>query len=100
MHFEPLTRRELVEVAGAAAMLGFAGRAGAAPAPANPEEEFIRVAPDRWTFETAVSHRRFVRFGANLVLTSKDDLDIFEPRYGSARYDRILEACARQKINL
>ncbi len=65
-----------------------------------PDDEFIRVAPDHWTFETSRTHQRFVPFGSNLVLTSKEDLDIFGPRYESGRYDKILSACEGLDINL
>lgn len=100
MQLENLSRREFVEAAGAAAMLAWSGEAGATGATRGDADELIRVAPDRWTFETARSHRRFVPFGANLVLTSKEDLNIFGPRYAPDRYERILEACARQGVNL
>lgn len=65
-----------------------------------PDGEFVRVASDNWTFETARTHQRFVPFGSNLVLTSKEDLNIFGPRYDSARYDRTLAACEGAGINL
>ncbi len=101
MHMDRLNRRQFMAAAGAVALAGAAGEAhAAAPDAADPVDEFIRVAPDHWTFETAESHRRFVPFGANLVLTSKDDLDIFGPRYATAKYDRILAACQGRGINL
>jgi len=65
-----------------------------------PDDEFIRVADDNWTFETSETRQRFVPFGSNLVLTSKEDLDIFGPRYDPKRYDRILAACESLNINL
>lgn len=67
---------------------------------AVPDDEFIRVAPDHWTFETSRTHQRFVPFGSNLVLSSKEDLDVFGPRYDSKRYEGILAACERLNINL
>jgi len=65
-----------------------------------PDDEFIRVAPDHWSFETARTHARFVPFGSNLVLASKEDLNLFGPRYTSERYERILAACESLDINL
>jgi hypothetical protein len=55
-------------------------------APANPEAEFIGVAPDHWGFETSVSRTRFVPFGANFVLSEKRYLNLFGPGV----YDRQL----------
>ena len=65
-----------------------------------PDDEFVRVAPDHWSFETSRTHHRFVPFGSSLVLTSKEDLNLFGPRYDSGRYDRILAACEGLRINL
>ncbi|HSV72135.1 MAG TPA: DUF4434 domain-containing protein [Chthonomonadales bacterium] len=93
-----LTRREVLAV-GAAGALAVATEARALP-PRSPDDEFIRVAADRWSFETAATRRRFVPFGANLVLTSKEDLDIFGPRYTTARYERILDAAAGVGVNI
>lgn len=64
------------------------------------DNEFIQVAADHWSFEGADSHHRFIPFGANLVLTDKEDLNVFGPRYEEARYDRLLEACEGLSINL
>jgi hypothetical protein len=94
-----LSRRELAALAGVAALAASSGGAEGAPALSDPRDEFIRVARDRWTFETDRSRRRFVPFGANLVLTDKADLDCFGPRYASDRYRHILEASARQGVN-
>ncbi len=66
----------------------------------DPRQEFIRVGRDRWSFETAQSHTRFVPFGANLVLTNKEDLNVFGPRYSDARYRRILESCQSLGLNI
>jgi len=65
-----------------------------------PDDEFIRVAQDHWTFESARTHQRFIPFGSNLVLTSKEDLNIFGPRYDSKHYDSILASCESAGINL
>lgn len=63
-------------------------------------DEIIRVAEDGWHFEGSVSKGRFIPFGANLVLTSKEDLNVFGPRYEGARYERILSACEGMDLNL
>ncbi len=78
------------------------GSAWAQPAaPERPrDDEFIRVAPDQWGFEGADTHRRFIPLGSNLVLTTKEDLDMFGPRYEEARYDGILAACEGVNITL
>ncbi len=65
-----------------------------------PDDEFVHVAPDHWRFETTKTRRRFIPFGANLVLTSKEDLNNFGRRYGSERYDRILADCEKLRVNL
>lgn len=64
------------------------------------DDEFIRVAADHWSFEGATTGRRFVPWGANLVLTSKDDLNVFGPRYSNERYETILAACEQLHINV
>ncbi len=68
--------------------------------PKDPRDEFIQVGSDRWSFVTARSHQRFVPFGANLVLTNKEDLNIFGPRYSDDRYQRILDACHSLGLNI
>ncbi|UCH33351.1 MAG: beta-galactosidase [Armatimonadota bacterium] len=82
----------------------FAGVAAAAlPAPASsaPQDEFIRVAPDRWTFETAQSRQRFIPWGTNFVLHDRKYLDMFGPQvYDRALYDRALSRMENLNINL
>lgn len=63
-------------------------------------DEFIRVGKDRWSFVGAKTGRRFVPFGSNLVLTNKEDLDIFGPRFSESRYDQVLQACEALNINI
>lgn len=93
--------RRVVLKAGAAGLAATAAGLGQADGQdGRAYDEFIRVAPDRWSFETARSRRKFVPFGSNLVLTNKEDLNIFGPRYSDERYKRILEACAGQGINI
>jgi hypothetical protein len=60
---------------------------------ADPNAEFIRVAPDHWGFETSVSKTRFIPFGANFVLSEKRYLNLFGPGvYDRQRYERVLAA--------
>ncbi len=89
-----ITRRE--------ALLGCAAwtLAAAATGESPPGDEIIRVAPDRWTFETSRTHRRFVPFGSNLVLSSQEDLNSFGPRYSHDRMDHVLAACEGVGINI
>lgn len=92
-----LTRRSFL----AGVALGACG--GAAPRFRSDEpepDERIRVGRDRWSFVGARTGRRFVPFGSNLVLRDKADLNIFGPRFSEERYDRILEACTEQGINI
>lgn len=99
---KPISRRRLIE-AGAAvgiSMLGADAFAGPEPGVTGPDDEFIRVTGDHFGFETARSRRRFIPFGANFVLTDKEDLDNFGPRYGRERYGRILDACEKLHLNL
>jgi hypothetical protein len=91
-------RREVL-LGGAVLTVAAAASTRAAAGP-PPDDEIIRVAPDHWSFETAKTHRRFIPFGSNLVLTSMDDLNIFGPRYAHDRYDRILDACEGVGLNL
>lgn len=93
-----MTRREALAAGAAGALL--AASEAQALAPGSPDDEFVRVAADRWTFETAATRRRFVPFGANLVLTSKEDLNLFGPCYATARYERILDAAAGVGVNI
>ena len=62
--------------------------------------EFVRVAPDHWSFEGAESHARFVPFGANLVLNTKKDLNLFGPGYDPARFERVLVACRGLNVTI
>lgn len=64
------------------------------------DSEFIRAAPDNWSFEGAETHARFIPFGSNLVLSSKEDLNLFGPQYSPERFEKILAACASLRINL
>ncbi len=68
----------------------------------NPPEldERIRVGKDRWSFVGARTGRPFVPFGSNLVLTDKEDLDIFGPRFSRSRYETILDACRSLNLNI
>ena len=63
-------------------------------------DEFVRVAPDQWSFETSRTHQRFIPFGSNFVLTSKENLNIFGPTYDAKRYDKVLATCEGLHINL
>ena len=86
--------RDLVLASVAMALL--AGMAQAAP-----DDEFIRVAPDHWTFQTAKSHQRFVPWGTNFVLYDNKYLNMFGPQvYDHALYDRVLAAMESLHINL
>ena len=85
--------RELVLVAVAMALPS--GMAQAAP-----DDEFMRVAPDHWTFETAQSHQRFVPWGTNFVLYDNKYLNMFGPAYDHALYDQVLEAMESLHINI
>jgi hypothetical protein len=91
-----ITRRDAL-LGGIAATVAVSTAAHATPVP---DDEIIRVAPDHWSFETARTHRRVVPFGSNLVLSSKDDLNLFGPRYTHDRYEAILAACEGVGINI
>jgi len=68
---------------------------------ASPEDEFIRVAADRWSFETQQTRTRFVPFGTNFVLSEKKYLNLFAPDvYDAERYDRALAALEKLGFNL
>ena len=63
------------------------------PGLADPNTEFIRVAPDHWGFETSDTKTRFVPFGANFVLSDKRYLNTFGPGvYDKERYEKVLSA--------
>lgn len=64
------------------------------------DSEFIQVSPDKHSFVGKESGEPFIPFGSNLVLRSKDDLNIFGPRYSPERYEQILIACQNLHINL
>jgi len=67
----------------------------------NLDEEFIRVAPDRWSFETCESRTQFVPFGANFVLNQKKYLNMFGPGvYDREKYDRVLAALEKLGMNI
>ena len=71
------------------------------PALAGPETEFIRVAPDHWTFDTSVSKTPFIPFGANFVLSDKRYLNTFDPgAYGPARFEHVLAALEGLGFNI
>ncbi|MFQ6133508.1 MAG: hypothetical protein ACE5R4_15805, partial [Armatimonadota bacterium] len=65
----------------------------AAHAHAAPEDEFIRVADDDWSFVTRESRTRFIPFGTNFVFNDKKYLDLFGPEvYDRELYERALAA--------
>jgi hypothetical protein len=71
------------------------------PALADPNEEFIRVAPDRWSFETSISKTPFIPFGVNFVLNDKRYLNVFGPGvYDHERYERALAALEKLEFNI
>ena len=73
----------------------------APPSQASPDDEFVRVAPDHWTFETAQSHQRLVPWGTNFVLYDNKYLNMFAPGvYDHALYERVLRAMEALHINL
>jgi hypothetical protein len=70
------------------------------PALAEPETEFIRVAPDQWSFETSLSKTRFIPFGVNFVLNEKRYLNLLGPGiYDRDRYERALKALEELRFN-
>lgn len=72
-----------------------------ASAVASPEEEFIRVAADQWSFETRDTGTRFLPFGTNFVLSQKKYLNVFGPRvYDPGRYEKALTALEKLGFNL
>ncbi|MCC7334278.1 MAG: DUF4434 domain-containing protein [Pirellulaceae bacterium] len=98
-----ISRRQFV--AGAAGIAGMFNMAGQSCGQATqacrvPDDEVIRVAADQWHFETAKTQQRFIPLGANLTRTSKEDLDIFGPRYDGEQYEEILAACEQQNITV
>jgi hypothetical protein len=73
----------------------------AAACHASPDDEYLRVAPDHWSFETRVTHTRFVPFGTNFVLNDKKYLNMFGPGvYDHALYDRVLNAMQGLGLNV
>lgn len=73
----------------------------AAPAQPSPDDEFIRMARDNWSFETAQSRQRFVPWGTNFVLYDRKYLNMFGPGvYERALYDRVLGVMESLNINL
>ncbi len=103
MSYNGMSRRQFV--AGAAGIAGIFTMAGqgqdqAAQGCRVPDDELIRVAADQWHFETAKTQQRFIPIGANLTRTTKEDLNIFGPRYDGAAYEEILAACERQNITV
>jgi Beta-galactosidase len=97
-----MTRRQLLIGAAqfGASALATDLMSASAPSYDPPDDELIRVSADKFGFETARTRRRFIPFGANLVLTNQADLNMFGPRYSRERYDRILAACESLRINL
>ncbi len=97
-----LTRTRATSVLFCACILAGLGEAARAPGlQAAPEDELIRVAPDRWTFETSRSHRRFVPWGANFVLRDRKSLDMFAPGvYDRALYGTVLAALEALNVNI
>lgn len=84
-----------------AILLGVAVAMLTGAARAAPEDEFVRVARDNWTFETAQSHQRFVPWGTNFVLYDRKYLNMFGPEvYDHDLYDRALGAMASLNVNL
>ncbi len=68
---------------------------------ASPDDEFLRVAPDHWSFETRTTHTRFVPFGTNFVLTEKKCLNMFGPGvYDRVRYERALTGIEALGMNV
>ena len=67
---------------------------------AEPNAEFIRVAPDQWGFETSASKTPFIPFGVNFVLNEKRYLNLFGPGvYDRERYERALTALEKLEFN-
>jgi hypothetical protein len=65
-----------------------------------PEDEFLGVASDHWTFETRNTHTRFIPFGTNFVLNEKKYLNLFGPQvYDRSRYDRALAGLEQLGLN-
>ncbi|MBM4081666.1 MAG: hypothetical protein FJ278_18325, partial [Planctomycetes bacterium] len=65
------------------------------------EDEFIRVSPDGWGFETSGSGTRFIPFGTNFVLNDTKYLNLFGPDvYDRDRYERALAALEGLGFNI
>lgn len=72
----------------------------ALPALGMPNDELVRVAHDRWGFETSISRTPFIPFGVNFVLNDKRYLNVFGPGvYDKGRYERALAALERLGFN-
>lgn len=87
-----MTRSLLV---GAVLVLSLAPVAGA------PDDEFVRVAEDYWSFVTSESGTRFIPFGTNFLLNEKRFLNLFCPEvYDAERYERALIALEQLGFNV
>ncbi|MCD6350500.1 MAG: beta-galactosidase, partial [Armatimonadetes bacterium] len=65
------------------------------------DDEFIRVAPDHWTFEGARSHERFLPLGTSFVFGDRKYLNLFGPDvYNRELYDRALAALEGVQVNI
>lgn len=65
------------------------------------DNEFVRVAPDHWSFETSVSKSPFVPLGTNFVLNEKRYLNLFGPEvYDGRQYERALAALEGLGLNV
>lgn len=72
----------------------------AVSAVAEPNQEFIRIAADQWSFETALSKTRFVPFGVNFILNEKRYLNLFGPDvYNRELYEKALTALEKLEFN-
>ena len=66
-----------------------------------PDTEFVRVAPDHWSFETTGTHVRLIPFGTNFVFNEKRTLNLFGPDvYDRDLYDRALGALEALGMNI
>jgi len=101
MPINNMTRRLFIMTTTAAtATAARAARAAAPGAGTAPDNEFIRVAPDGFSFESAETGQPFVPFGANFVLTAKRHLNMFGPHYDAELYGRVLDAGQALGINV
>ena len=82
-------------------LIGLLALSTSLAAAAVPDAEFIRVAPDHWSFETASTHVRFVPFGTNFVLNEKRYLNLFGPGvYDHRLYDDALAGLEALGMNI